>query len=126
MDNIRDALLRMYRAAKWALKYHMALQDAGAGDSPYWDIYGEIADAIYALIGEHELYFTHSLTYRVLHTADLDDAKAVDMLYSEYVKNFEIGPEQMPEPHTISAKEINEMVMKNGGYSYQTPEGDWK
>ena len=53
MDYIRDALVRMVKAERQAYRLWDAINAAGYDDSSYFDIAGNIGDAIYCLIGEH-------------------------------------------------------------------------
>ena len=121
MDDIRDALLRMYRVAKMAMKMEETLNKIGYGGGPVNDLYGEAADAIYYLIGERTETFKQSVTYVVLHTVSLDEDRAVCLLLGAYKRNH---PEQ-PSPQFIDPEKMRENVKKVGGYHYQTPEGDW-
>ena len=117
MENVRDALLRMYRASKTAKKFDDVFCDY---DTPYTDIYGDIADAIYYLIGEDTGLFSDSVTYSVLHTENMTESRAVAILLAEYGRN---NCEQ-PKPTTFEKDETKKLFEENGGYA--TPEGEWK
>lgn len=121
MDDIRDALLRMYRVAKKSMNLEKSLEEIGYGGGLVNDIYAEAADAIYCLIGERTETFKQSVTYVVLHTVSLDEDRAVCLLLGAYKRNH---PEQ-PNPQFIDPEKMQENVKKVGGYQYQTPEGDW-
>ena len=116
MSNVKDALLRMFRSAKTAKEYADKLHPY---ETPYDDIYGEIADAIYDLVGEKTENFQDSLTYTVLHAPILEE-RAASMLYYKY-RQIQAG---MPAPNTFTQEEMKAMHEKNGGYI--TPEGEWK
>ena len=120
--NIREALTRMYRAAKLALKYDKAFEPY---ESPFTEMYGEAADAIYWLIGE-DRDFKNSVTYSVLHSEGIDERYAVGILFRTYVDNVSpaIKPEQ-PKPTFVTKQEMMDRYMRNGGYMYETPEGEW-
>ena len=116
MDRNREALLRIYHAAKKAKEY----SDLFAGYStPYTEIYEEIADAMYYLLGENTETFDLSTTYFVLNNKYLDEETAVGMLISLYERKSTV------KPHTFSKEEMAEMYRRNGGYIH-TPEGEWK
>lgn len=118
MDNVRDALLRMYRVAKMAKRYDAVFEGL---DTPYFRIYGEAVDAIYSLIGEHTETLEESETYNILHTQSLTEDRAVALLMNVYEKN-----NTPPKPHVHWVDSMADMVKANGGYLHETPEGDWK
>lgn len=122
MEEIRDALLRMYRSARLARKLAKAMDDY---DTPYHEIYGDLADAIYYLIGEHIEPFSESVTHCVLSSDILLEERAVSILYYIFKQNHP-GQEtvEQPKPNTISKEGMQKMYATNGGY--MTPEGDWK
>lgn len=117
MDEIREAILWMYRIAKIADKYAKAFEPY---ETPFNEIYGDAADAIYYLIGEEDPgKFDQSFTYDVLHTTSLTEDRAVALLMNEFKKNH-----AQPAPNLTTPEEMRKMCMENGGY--MTPEGDWK
>ena len=85
LKEIRETLLREYRAAKLAQKYDEAFSDY---ETPYGDIYGLSCDAIYCLIGEDCMTFDDTVTCRVLQAKDMTEDEAVDTLFAEFLKNF--------------------------------------
>lgn len=119
MENIRDALLRLVRAGMAAKRMQEAFLNGGLNDNPLFQIYGDIADAIYCLIGEHTDTFEESTTHLALTVPALDDEHRVRVLMAEYKRNH---PDQ-PAPHFIRRDEMKDSVRKNGGYI--SPEGDW-
>ena len=127
MDNVRDALLRMYRVAKMAKRYDEVFEGF---DTPYFRIYGEAVDAIYALIGEHTESLEESVTYHVVNATDLTDNRAAEVLMAEFGRN-----NTQPEPQVKWPDSMENMVASNGGYLpkqqngghlRETPEGDWQ
>ena len=84
---MESTLFRMLRAAGIAKQMDDDLVKHGYSDSPYADIFGDIADAIYYLIGEQKNMFEDSLTYRMLHTDAITDECKVSLLMDEYRKN---------------------------------------
>ena len=121
MDNVRDALLRMVRAARDSKRLQEAFLDVGLKDNMIFNIYGNIAESIYKLIGEHTESIEESVTSLVLTTPLLTEDRRVEMLMAEYKKN---NPVQ-PSPNTIDHDEMKKMYKQNGGYLRETPEGDW-
>lgn len=114
--SLRDALLRMVKAGRDALKLANALDSTGFSTNPMYDVAGNIADGIYLLIGEHTKTYEESVTYLVLNTDCLTDERRVAMLLCEYVKN--VGPidTKMPRPNTVSSEEIYRMMNYGDGY----------
>jgi len=119
MTEIRDALLRMVRAAMKAKKMQEHYLKIGIDDQPWFEIWGDILDGIYHLIGERTDPFEESATYMVMHAPILSDERRAKMLYAEYKKH---SPEQ-PRPNILQPGKFADMYKKSGGY--QTPEGDW-
>ena len=119
MKEIQDALLRMVRAGMAAKKLQETYLKNGLDDNPLLQIYGDVADAIYILIGEHTETFDESTTKCALTVPALDDEHRVKVLMAEYKRNH---PEQ-PGPYFIDPLKMRESVRQNGGYV--APEGDW-
>jgi len=125
MDGMKDALLRMVRVARKAKELDEALLKMGYDETPYNDIYGEIAEAIYHLVGEDTKAIEESVTYTAITAPYLCDERRAAMLHHAYIRNCcpDFQPKQ-PKPNTIEPEAFRKMVKKNGGY--QTPEGDWQ
>lgn len=119
MQNIKDALLRMYRVAKMAQKYEKAMDPY---ESPFTEIYGNAADAIYYLLGEKTELFTESETFNILNTVSLTEDRAVELLMNEYKKNTVEYP--MPKPWFTPRRLMKERAEEGNGYV--SPEGDWE
>lgn len=128
MDYMKDALLRMVKAARNTKKLLDAYQTVGLDDNLLFETYGEIADAIYGLVGEQTETFEESVTCLTMSAPFLKDERRAEMLYAEYLRNREMEPytgeEIAPKPNTIERDELKKMVKKNGGY--MSPEGDWE
>lgn len=84
---METTLLRMLRAAERTRQMDEDLVKHGYSNSPYADIFGDIADAIYYLIGEQKNRFEDSMTYIMLHTDAITDECKVSLLMNEYRKN---------------------------------------
>ena len=118
MKEIKDALLRMVRAGRSTKEMCDCFVQAGLDDNKLFEIYGEIADAIYGLLGERTQTYEESVTYIALTTPILTDERRAEMLYSEWKKNHA----SQPAPNTIEPDEMQKMTEENGGY--MAPEGD--
>ena len=127
MNEIRDALLRMVRTAMFLRKMADAYTTLGLDSNPHHEAYGDLCDAIYYLVGEHTEEFNKSVTWIAVNAPFLTDERRTELLMSAYEKNHIAYPHdepKQPKPNTISRKQIEKMINKNGGY--MSPEGDWK
>lgn len=125
MENVRDALLRMVRAAKDANFQMDFYKRVGIGTDRIFNIYGNIADAIYCLIGEKTENFDESITNLALTTPYLSDSRRAEILYSAYKNNVLLGNEPMtvqPKPYTISDEEFRKLARDHGYYAMEVGE----
>ena len=83
----KEALTRMVKAGRIALTTDNGLRALGYDDTPYYAIYGAIADAVYILIGEITDTFTDSVTRLALESPDMTDSQRVSLLMSAYEMN---------------------------------------
>ena len=63
---MKEALLHLIRASEIARKMDATMNSLGYSNNPYADIFGELADWIYYLLGEKKEYFEESATYWAL------------------------------------------------------------
>lgn len=84
---MEKTLARMLRAAEKARVMDESVVEHGYSSNPYGDIFGDIADAIYFLIGERKNRFEDSLTYILLHSNAITNKCKVKLLIAEYEKN---------------------------------------
>lgn len=80
-------LMHMVRAAMLAGRMDEELRKLGYGDTPYWNIYGEMTDAIYELLEEQTETFEQSVTHAVLKAETLTDEQRVLVLQYAHGKN---------------------------------------
>ena len=85
--NVQEVLKRLVEIAVKSLNAENALQAVGFDSTPYFDIYGSAADAIYYLIGEKTNTFDESVTYTVLHSDQYSNDQRVGILMYEYERN---------------------------------------
>ena len=123
MNEIRDAILRMVRSALSAKKMADAYLAIGWDDCKPHQIYGDLLDAIYSLIGETVDEFNLSITYVAMTAPFLSDERRVKLLMSEYEKNHKDVNIEQPKPYFFSPEEMRKMKKNKDGY--QSPEGDW-
>ena len=87
-DSLWNALFRIAKVADSALAVSNAMDSTGfLSGTPFFDIYGELVDAIYLLIGESAEILEDSIVYRVLHASDLTLKEKTDVLYAKYLWN---------------------------------------
>ena len=118
MDEMKDVFLRLVKAGLETKKLQEAYANAGIDDNMLMDVYGNILEAIYALLGEHTEEFADSVTHIVMTAPILSDERRAKMLYAEFKKN-----NCQPSPNVIEPAEMRKMFKANGGF--MTPEGDW-
>ena len=84
----KEALTRMVKAGRLALDTDNGLRALGYSDTPYFTIYGDIADAVYYLLGEKTGTFDESVTNCALSSPDFTHDQRVSLLMHEYEKNI--------------------------------------
>ena len=122
---LRGAMLKIVRAYRKTDEYMQSFVKAGVDNQQLFEIAGEIADAAFCLTGEKLLPeddFNTCTTYNALKAPGLHDDIRVRILMAEWRKNHA----EQPKPRTMDREAFKASVMKNGGYMYERPEGDWK
>ena len=79
-------MLRLVRTARKALNADEKLREIGYETTPYWDIYCEIFDAIYEMLGEETDTADSSITHAVLNADTLNDEQRVLILVNAFNK----------------------------------------
>lgn len=83
--NMEKALTKLISAVKTAKKMDEAMREAGYENNPYFDIWGDIAEAVYALLDEHTDTFDSSVTAQVISDmANVPINEAVDILWAVF------------------------------------------
>lgn len=101
MENIKDALLHGVKAARSLYHLNEVSDACGYQENPFYENFGEVADSIYALIGEKTETFEESITYLALTTPHLTAERRTEMLFSVYKKNFSDQQKQETKPDTV-------------------------
>lgn len=65
--NTKSVLTHLIRAGRDALHLEKTLTDIGYKETPYFNLYGEITDAIYALLDEQTDTIEESKAYAAIH-----------------------------------------------------------
>lgn len=118
MNNIKDALLQVVKAARLALEMdgHLA---KWSGDNPYREIYGLLYDGIAALVGDKSETVDTSPVHTALTAPFLEDERRASCLDYIHDVNF-----SQPAPHVSENDHFSE---PKTGYKFrETPEGDWE
>ena len=69
------AIEKIIIAGRTAKKADDILRKIGYTDTPYFNIYGNIADALYILLGEKTDTFDKSLTYKIMESETLTETQ---------------------------------------------------
>ena len=77
---MKEILMKMVEAGVKAKELSDAMEDLGYQETPYWDLYTMIADAIYTMVGEQTDTFDESKTYLVLNDPDMTNEERVSKL----------------------------------------------
>ena len=84
--DVRKILKRLVNIAMLSLENDTILEKMHFTNTPYFELYGETAEAIYEIIGEHTMTFEESVTYEALNSG-YSKEMAVNMLMEAYEKN---------------------------------------
>lgn len=84
--DIQQSLTKMVKTARTALRLSEHFSKIGYPFLLFDDIYGDIADAIYYLVGENTIHFEDSLTFIVLNTDAITDDARITILLKKYLE----------------------------------------
>ena len=85
--NEKRVLTHLVKAARDAIHMERVLKEIGYKETPYFGLYGEIADAMYCLIGEETETFTESETHNAINDTYTPDEECAERLMDIYRKN---------------------------------------
>lgn len=71
--NTKSVLTHLIRAGRDALHLEKTLTDLGYKETPYYNLYGEITDALYAMLDERTDTVEESKAYAAVHDIYLPD-----------------------------------------------------
>lgn len=134
MEINRDALLRVVKATRTALKMKETFEGLMI-DKNTWtiadEIYGQLFDALFILGGEKLAVgdgVENSTTDRLIK-GDMSDGGVTDWLLMMDRIRKHIEPElvedkiEQPKPQTITNEKFQDLYRRYGGYT--SPEGEW-
>lgn len=79
MDS-KKILTHLIRAGRDALNLENMLTTIGYKETPYFNLYGDIAEAVYTLLGENAESFDESITYAVMNDPITSDEACAEEL----------------------------------------------
>ena len=125
--NTKFVLAHLIRAGRDALHLEKTLTEIGYAETPYLNLYGEITDAIYGILGEQTDTIEESKAYAAIHdpfTPDEICAEELAMLVNVPVlpdATMEVISEtarsRCVDPSTLIRLILNEWAMKEMLYS---------
>lgn len=86
--DVYELIGKLVVSARAAYRMDDGMRKLGYANNPYADFFGNIADALYSLLGEDTSEFTVSATYRTLVNPSLPDTRCAEILCHEYEKNI--------------------------------------
>ena len=86
-ESVKNALYRLMKVAVTAKQKYDELLDIGFMSTPFFDMYGDSADAIYYLLGEQTQTFAESVTYDAINHDGLTMDERFSLIVDEYEKN---------------------------------------
>lgn len=126
MELTRDMVLHVVKAERLAEKMADLIQCMMSGGGRPWNMADEIgshlADMLHDISGESETAGFQERSTQILLRSSLDDEHVAD----EIIRIAKANEPEFPKPNLISRVQFQDMVNKFGGYSAQTPEGEWK
>lgn len=78
--NTKSVLTHLIRAGRDALHLEKTLTDIGYKETPYFNLYGEITDAVYAMLGEETDALEESMTHAAMHDIYTSDEQCAEQL----------------------------------------------
>lgn len=76
----KNILTHLIRAGRDALHLEKTLNSIGYDGTPYYNLHGEICDAIYGIIGENTDTFEESITYAAMNDCLIPDELCAEQL----------------------------------------------
>ena len=80
--NTKSVLTHLIRAGRDALHLEKTLTEIGYKETPYFNLYGDITDAIYGILDEHTDTIEESMAYAAIHDPFTPDEICADELAS--------------------------------------------
>jgi hypothetical protein len=84
---VKRALLHLVKAGRDSLHLEKTLTDLGYKDTPYFNLYGEISEAMYCILEEDTDSFENSETYNAIHDIYSSDEMCAERLAEIFRNN---------------------------------------
>ena len=104
--NSKKVLLHLIRAGRDAIHLEQTLNNIGYKETPFFNIYGEIADAVYEMLGEKTDSFDESMTYAAMHDIYTSDEQCAERLADMVNQDINI-PDATMEIIQLTANELH-------------------
>lgn len=108
--NEKKVLTHLIRAGRDAINLENVLNQFGYKETPYFNLYGEIAEAIYAMLGEDTKSFDQSITHAVMH----DPLTPDEVCAEELAKLLEKASKANTHVSATTQEVIQEAAQKRG------------
>lgn len=83
-------LTHLIRAGRDALNMENQLRQLGYDSTPYYGLYGEIAEAVYCIMGEKTESFDESVTHAAMHDPCTTDKQCAEALTAMLAQEPEV------------------------------------
>ena len=123
----RDAMIRFVRAWRISHAADKKFLEMGFVEGPFFDISGNIADAIYAMLGENTDLFEKSFTYKVLTDESLSLDQCADKILARCndLDAWSSGSTRISDCILESLREESARMKIGIGALIQTILGEW-
>lgn len=88
--DMKTVFTSLVEAGQLARRTDIAMRSVGYDNTPYYDIYTSICDAIYSLVGEKAETYTGSVTYNVMEQEHISDKERAQLLVAEFIKRSSV------------------------------------
>ena len=108
---VKRALTHLVKAGRDALHLEKTLKELGYKDTPYFNLYGEIAEAMYCILEEDTDSFEESETYNAMHDIYSSDEMCAERLADIFRSNQEQNSFNIPK---ATLEFVSEAAEKRG------------
>lgn len=93
--NTKKVLTHLIKAGRDALHLENTLSSIGYKETPYFNLHGEITDAIYTMLGEDTDSLEESMTYAAMNDIFTSDEQCAEQLASMIGHDLNVPPATM-------------------------------
>ena len=95
--NTKSVLTHLIRAGRDALHLEKTLTEIGYKETPYFNLYGDIIDAIYGILDEHTDTIEESMAYAAIHDPFTPDEVCAEELAGYADDKLQVIPDTTKE-----------------------------